>query len=85
MLEVAKAARAAAATQPPHASDLLLDGLAALTVEGYGAGTPMLRRALSAFREHDGSGPELRWLPLACRMTRVMCGMTRAGTCSRPG
>ena len=75
MLEVAKAARAARpAPQPPHASDLLLDGLAVLTVEGYDAGTPMLQRALSAFRERDGSGPGLRWLPLACRMTRDVLG-----------
>ena len=70
MLEVAKAARAAPAPQPPHASDLLLDGLAVLTVEGYETGTPMLQRALSAFRERDDSGPGLCWLPLACRMTR---------------
>ena len=70
MLEVAKAARAAPAPQPPHASDLLLDGLAVLTVEGYETGTPMLQRALGAFRERDDSGPGLCWLPLACRMTR---------------
>jgi ATP/maltotriose-dependent transcriptional regulator MalT len=45
-----------------------LDGLALLFTEGYPAGTPMLRRALSAFRSEDVSKEEgLRWLWLACR------------------
>jgi DNA-binding CsgD family transcriptional regulator/tetratricopeptide (TPR) repeat protein len=69
LLEVAQAARGAPpAPQPPSASDLLLDGLALLITEGYPAGTPMLRRALSAFRSEDISSEEgLRWLWLACR------------------
>jgi DNA-binding CsgD family transcriptional regulator len=69
VLEVAEAARAApAAPQPPRAADLLLDGLAVLTTNGYAAGTPMLKRALSAFRSDDISSEEsLRWLRFACR------------------
>ena len=68
MPEVAEAARAA----PPasHGPDLLLDGLAVLTTEGYAAGAPMLNRALTAWR--DGGVPAeegFRWLPLACRMS----------------
>ena len=62
----------AALTAPPTSDgpDLLLDGLAVLTTEGYAAGVPMLNRALTAWR--DGGLPAeegLRWLPLACRMS----------------
>ena len=56
MLEVAEAVRAARAeSQPPHACDLLLDGLAVVTSEGYAAGAPMLKKALRAFRDRGGS------------------------------
>jgi tetratricopeptide (TPR) repeat protein len=67
LLEVAQAAREAPhSSQPPGAADLLLDGLAQLITEGYPAGTPMLRRALSAFRsEHISKEEGLRWLWLA--------------------
>jgi DNA-binding CsgD family transcriptional regulator len=70
--EVAQAARGAGRAgsppRPPSAPDLLLDGLAVLITEGYAAGTPMLKRALSAFRSEDISAEEgLRWLWLACR------------------
>ena len=67
--DVAQAARGAPpSSQPPRAPDLLLDGLALLITEGYAAGTPTLRRALSAFRSEDMSREEgLRWLWLACR------------------
>ena len=51
VLETARAARAAPPSpQPPRAPDLLLDGLALLITDGYAAGTPMLRRAVDAFR-----------------------------------
>jgi hypothetical protein len=44
--QVAEAARAAPpAADPPRAVDLLLDGLAARSAEGYSAGVPTLRRA----------------------------------------
>jgi hypothetical protein len=71
MLEVAEAARAARPTsQPPRACDLLLDGVAMLTTDGYAAGAPILTRALSAFRTREVSTEEgFRWLPLACRMS----------------
>jgi DNA-binding CsgD family transcriptional regulator len=67
LLEVAQAARAApASTQPPRAADLLLDGLALLITEGYGAGGPTLKRALGAFCSgHISTEEEIRWLWLA--------------------
>ena len=70
VLETGQAARATLpSSQPPQASDLLLDGLALLITEGYAAGTPMLREAVNAFREddiHRAQGP--RWLSLASRV-----------------
>ena len=69
LLEVAQAARAAPpSSQPPRAADLLLDGLALMITEGHTAGTPILRRALNAFRSEDISREEeIRWLHFACR------------------
>ena len=71
VLEVAEAARAAPRPpHPPRALDLLLDGLAVLITEGYAAGAPMLKRALSAFRARELSSEEgIRWLWLACAVT----------------
>ena len=64
--EVARAARAAPRSQLPRSRELLVDGLALLFTEGFPAGTPMLQRALSAFRSEDFSGEGgLRWLWLA--------------------
>jgi DNA-binding CsgD family transcriptional regulator len=64
VLEVAEAARAAApAPDPPQASDLLLDGLAQLLTEGYGAAVPTLKRALGAVLHSD----DLRSLQSAVR------------------
>jgi DNA-binding CsgD family transcriptional regulator len=70
MLEVAEAARATGPTsQPPRACDLLLDGLAVVTSEGYATGAPILAKALSALRHEEVSVEEgLRWMPLACRL-----------------
>jgi DNA-binding CsgD family transcriptional regulator len=66
--QVAAAALAAPPVQPERASDLLLDGLALLITEGHAAGTPTLRRALSAFRSDRVATEEgLRWLWLAGR------------------
>ncbi|WP_433273946.1 ATP-binding protein [Pseudonocardia xinjiangensis] len=64
VLEAAQAARAAPPSpQPPHAPDLLLDGLAVLFTQGYPAATPLLKRALSAFRSQDISMEQgFRWL-----------------------
>jgi DNA-binding CsgD family transcriptional regulator len=68
LLEVAGAVRAApAAPQPLRAPDLILDAQALLITEGFQAATPMLKRALSAFRGEDISREEeIRWLWLAC-------------------
>jgi DNA-binding CsgD family transcriptional regulator len=66
--EAAEAARAApAASQPPRAPDLLLDGLALLHTEGHAAAAPTLKRAVNAFSAECISGEEsARWLWLAC-------------------
>ena len=66
--EVARAARAAPPAQSPvGAADLLLDGLSILITDGYQAGTPILRRALSAFRAGDlAPEDQLRWFYVAC-------------------
>jgi DNA-binding CsgD family transcriptional regulator/tetratricopeptide (TPR) repeat protein len=68
--EIARAARRATATLPGAggAPDLLLDGIAILITDGYEAGVPTVRRALSAFRHGDLSvGEQLRWLFVATR------------------
>src|SRR5580700_6468091 len=74
MREVAEAARMA--SPPPQSTrgpDLLLDGLALLVTEGYPAGAPVLRRAVSAFRGTDVSAEEgLRWLWLASYAARIV-------------
>ena len=65
-VETAEAARAAPpAADPPRAVDLLLDGLAARSAEGYSAGAPILRRALRALHDETG-GDDTRWLWLGC-------------------
>src|SRR5262249_6904803 len=56
-----------------HACDLLLDGLALLTREGYRTGAPALKVALRAFRdERLSEEEELRWLWLACQIARAL-------------
>src|SRR5579863_7628995 len=74
MREVAEAARMAPPPPgPPRGPDLLLDGLALLVTEGYPAGAPVLRRAVSAFRGTDVSAEEgLHWLWLACRAAQIL-------------
>ncbi|MEV7804470.1 AAA family ATPase [Microbispora sp. NPDC088329] len=67
--DVAKAALAAPLGPPPARNDLLVNGLALMTAEGFAAGVPMVRQALDAFRAEDVSREEgLGWLPLASRM-----------------
>jgi DNA-binding CsgD family transcriptional regulator len=56
ILDVARAAQTAPHPQSPRVSDLVLDGFVAHFTEGYAAGLPILRRAVSAAR--DGSAPE---------------------------
>ena len=74
MREVAEAARTAPPPPgPARPPDLLLDGLALLICEGYPAGAPVLRRAVSAFRGTDVSAEEeLRWLWLACHAAAMV-------------
>jgi DNA-binding CsgD family transcriptional regulator len=71
--EVATAVLAADWEPSTRPSDLLLDGLALLTREGYVAGAPALKVALRAFRDESLSEEdELRWLWLACRTARAL-------------
>jgi DNA-binding CsgD family transcriptional regulator len=74
MREVAEAARMTPPVPgPARGPDLLLAGLALLVTEGYPAGGPVLRQAVSAFRGTDLSTEEgLRWLWLACRAALIM-------------
>jgi DNA-binding CsgD family transcriptional regulator len=74
MREIAEAARAAPPPPgPARGPDLLLDGLALLTCEGYPAGAPVLQQAVSAFRGTDASRKEeLRWLGLANRAAQIV-------------
>jgi DNA-binding CsgD family transcriptional regulator len=68
LLKVAAAARAATRPSgPPRAPDLLMDGLALRITEGYRAGVPILKRALSAFGSEQLSREQwIRWHWLAC-------------------
>jgi DNA-binding CsgD family transcriptional regulator len=63
MLAPAQAARAApAGAEPPRAIDLLLDGVAIRFTDGYAAGAPVLKRALTAVRGADGpDARDVRW------------------------
>jgi DNA-binding CsgD family transcriptional regulator/tetratricopeptide (TPR) repeat protein len=71
--EVAAAVLAADWEPSTRACDLLLDGLARLTHEGYVAAAPALKVALRAFRDETLSEEdELRWLWLACRTARAL-------------
>ena len=60
--QVATAIRAAPPpAPPPRPVDLLLDGLGLLITDGHAAGTPVLRRAVSAFHDHEiGTEESLR-------------------------
>jgi tetratricopeptide (TPR) repeat protein len=67
-LEVAQVVRATPRPPgPARATDLLLDGWALMIMEGYAAGTPPLKQALSGFLSREISKQEeTRWLWLAC-------------------
>jgi DNA-binding CsgD family transcriptional regulator len=63
----------AGSRRSPKAFDLLLEGLAVVTIDGYAAGAPTLRRALREFHDEPMSDEEaLRWLWLACRAARAL-------------
>ena len=71
--EVAAAVLGANWEPSTRACDLLLDGLALLTCQGYAAGAPALKVALRAFRDARLSEEdELRWLWLAGRIARAL-------------
>jgi DNA-binding CsgD family transcriptional regulator len=72
--EAAEAARSAPApSQPPHASDLLLDALALLITEGQAAAAGALRRTVSAFSSEGISGQEgERWLSLVWPSAQIL-------------
>jgi DNA-binding CsgD family transcriptional regulator len=71
--EVAAAVLAADWEPSTRACDLLLDGLALLTREGYVAGAPALKVALGASRDEPLSEEdELRWLWPAGRIARAL-------------
>jgi DNA-binding CsgD family transcriptional regulator len=67
--QVAISARAAPPSPgPSRGPDLLLDGLAALIIDGSSIGTPIVRTAIKAFaRDRIGTEEGLRWLWLAGR------------------
>jgi DNA-binding CsgD family transcriptional regulator len=67
LVEVSEAARAGPPPpDPPRPSDLLLEGLTIRFTEGYGPAAPILKTALSAFRQETVLPPqEARWLWVA--------------------
>jgi DNA-binding CsgD family transcriptional regulator len=69
IVDVSKAALAGPGPRrPPRPTDLLLQGMATLPIDGHAAGVPILKAALSAFREEPTLPPdESRWISLACR------------------
>jgi DNA-binding CsgD family transcriptional regulator len=75
IVEVSKAALAGPAPRrPARPTDLLLQGMATLPVDGHAAAVPILKAALSAFREEAALPPEeSRWLSLACRAAWDIC------------
>ena len=59
--------------QPAGGPDLLLDGLALLITEGYAAGTPVLKRALQAFRsEHISNVEAMPWAWLVSHAALIL-------------
>ncbi len=71
--EIAESVLAADWGESSGARDLLLEGIAVVTIDGYAAGAPALKRALRAFRDEPMSDDDaLRWLWLACRAARAL-------------
>ncbi|HEY2436890.1 MAG TPA: LuxR C-terminal-related transcriptional regulator [Solirubrobacteraceae bacterium] len=66
--ELAQAVRAAPSPSlPERGPELLLEGFTLLVTDGYRAGTPVLKEALSAFRGGEVSAADcLRWMWVAC-------------------
>ena len=69
LLEVARALPAEWPSRSPRAAELLMTGWAQLIIEGYPAGTDLMRQGLSAFRaEHLSGEEEIRGLWFASRV-----------------
>jgi DNA-binding CsgD family transcriptional regulator len=66
LIEISRSALACPPREKPQPSDLLLQGLAVRATEGYTAGTPLLKEALTAFQSAADLSPnDARWLWLA--------------------
>ncbi len=75
---LASGARSAPApTHVPRGPDLMLDGLAALYLEGRAAAVPILTRALRALVDDASAEEALRWLFLACLCCECSSGIRR--------
>jgi DNA-binding NarL/FixJ family response regulator len=72
--DVSRAAKAAPQAQPPMApSDLLLDGLATLIINGRATAAPTLRRAVDVFRDQEISTQKgLQWAVLASTASVIL-------------
>ena len=69
LVEVARSLPAGRPSQPPRAAELLMTGWAQLIIDGYPAGTDLMRRGLTAFRtEHLSGEEEIRGLWFASRV-----------------
>jgi DNA-binding CsgD family transcriptional regulator len=67
ILEVARAARSVPSAAPSAgAADLLLDGLAIMTTDGYAAGAALLKRAVDACESEMSTDEGSFVLPLVC-------------------
>jgi DNA-binding CsgD family transcriptional regulator len=73
LLEIAEAALAGPPPENPQPSDLLTQGLAVQATDGYAAGAPLLKMALSAFQREDDLSPnDARWLWFASLIALFM-------------
>jgi hypothetical protein len=74
VVTVSEAALSGAAMPPaPRPSELLLHGLSVRFTEGYAAGAPLIKEALSAFQHQDVlSGEDARWLWFASLVALFM-------------
>ncbi len=71
--EVSAIVRAGVSPRRPRGTDLLLEGLTVLIVDGFAAGTPILKRAVATFVAGEPDAEEeLRWLWLAGHAAGLM-------------